>query len=508
MKISPFLIKMTLVGLILFCWWIPSLVWGQKNIQMKTQDRIPAVAGMFYESDSGLLRKHLQQLFSQALAPIGGDEVAALLVPHAGYVYSGGVAASAFNQIPAGANYKRVFLIGSSHRMASSGASVYAQGDYLTPLGRVEVDVSVARSLQEASRYFSTDAAPHLQEHSLEVQLPFLQYHLKHPFKLVPIVLGTQEPRVCAKIAEALKPWFGPDNLFVISTDFSHYPSYEDALEVDEHTVAAILENNPGQLLEVLDENSRKKIPGLATSLCGWTSVLTLLNLTQGESNLLYRQVDYKNSGDSRLGDHERVVGYQAVAVFRKKSGGEKGSMTLNDDEKSWLLKRARQSLEAAVEHQTPLDPTGELPYPLTMHAGAFVSLYLDGALRGCIGSFEDKTPLWKVVDRMTASAAMKDPRFLPLSPHEVDEVVIEVSVLTPRRKVDDVSEIVPGKHGIVVEKNGNAGTFLPQVGSRYGWSREEFLGHCARDKAHIGWDGWKDASVFVFEAIVFKEEK
>ncbi len=502
------MIRVTVVGLILFGWWIPALVWGQKNIQMKTQDRIPAVAGMFYESDSGLLREHLRQLFSRARAPIKENEVAALLVPHAGYVYSGGVAASAFNQIPAGANYKRVFLIGSSHRMATPGASVYAQGDYLTPLGRVEVDVSVAQSLVEASRYFSTNAAPHLQEHSLEVQLPFLQFHLKHPFKLVPIVLGTQEPRVCAKIAEALQPWFGPDNLFVISTDFSHYPSYEDALEVDEHTVAAILENDPQQLLEVLDENSREKIPGLATSLCGWTSVLTLLNLTQGESGLLYRQVDYKNSGDSRLGDHERVVGYQAVVVFREKSEEGKDTLTLNDEEKTWLLKRARQSLEAAVRSETPAAPTGELPYSLTIHAGAFVSLYLNGALRGCIGSFEDRYPLWKVVDRMTASAAMEDTRFLPLSPEEVDEVVIEVSVLTPRRKVDDISEIVPGQHGIVVQKNGHSGTFLPQVGSRYGWSREEFLGHCARDKAHIGWDGWKDASIFVFEAIVFKEEK
>ncbi len=493
--------------MILFFFLVPVLLWGQKNNVMKTIDRVPAVAGMFYESDSALLEQHLHRLFSQAKPPVSNQSVAALLVPHAGYAYSGGVAASAYNQIPADASYKRIFLIGSSHRMSSSGASIYTQGDFLTPLGRVEVDVAVGRSLAESSNYFFADATPHLQEHSLEVQLPFLQYHLNQPFKLVPIILGTHNPKVCKKIAEVLRPWFGPDNLFVISTDFSHYPAYEEAQTVDARTVAAIIENNPERLLEVLDLNASENISGLATSLCGWTSVLTLLYVTQADVGLEFNHVEYKNSGDSKLGDHERVVGYQAVGVFRKQTKTESSNFSLRDDEKEWLLCRARSALEAAVRHQSPKPPKKEeLSSQLIAPTGAFVSLYLEGSLRGCIGCFEGEYSLWQVVDRMTASAALEDPRFNPVTQDELDEVVIELSVLTPKRRIKNISEIVPGKHGIVVEKDGRRGTFLPQVASRNGWDRETFLGHCARDKAGIGWKGWEEATIYVFEAIVFRE--
>ncbi len=479
---------------------------------MITKDRTTAVAGIFYEEDSSALSRHLQQLFSGARPqwrPSEGEtRVAALIAPHAGYIFSGQVAASAYNQLPADAVYKRVFLIGSSHHISFRGASVYTQGDYLTPLGRVEVDREVAQKLVVGSRYFFNDVTPHLQEHSLEVQLPFLQYHLNHSFKLVPIVLGTQDAGMCEKIAEVLRPWFDGDNLFVISSDFSHYPAYEEAYKVDEQTVSAILENNPQRLLAVLDENSKKDISGLSTSLCGWTSVLTLLHLTNDDPILTYKQIDYKNSGDARVGDKERVVGYQAVAVYRMGAEVENRPMHLTEDDKGWLLKRARLAVEAAVEGRTPEPPGAEVSAHLSQPAGAFVSLYKEGELRGCIGSFGDKSPLWQKVDRMAASAAMHDFRFLPLTKEELGEITIELSVLTPKRKIKEISEIVPGKHGIIVERNGQNGTFLPQVASRNGWDAETFLGYCARDKAKIGWEGWKQADIYVFEAIVFGEEE
>lgn len=485
-----------------------SLSSAQNRNAMEVKDRVPAVAGMFYEGDSASLKEHLSKLFDQAKLPVCDGEVAALIVPHAGYIYSGGVAASGFNQIPENAEYENVFLIGSSHRMAFNGASVYTKGDYLTPLGRVEVNRELAEKLVESSSVISDYTAPHIEEHSLEVELPFLQYHLKKPFRLIPIIMGPQDASGARKTAEVLKPYFKPDNLFVISTDFSHYPEYEDAKEVDKKTAEAILKNEPRLLLKTLEENRKLGIEGLATSLCGWTSVLTLLYLTEDNNNLDFCHIEYKNSGDARYGDASRVVGYNAIAVFRKKeTKNDDNGFSLNEDEKEWLLKRARQTLNLVVRGESPGEPEGEISGTLKIGAGAFVSIYKDGKLRGCIGNFGSSAPLWKVVDRMTASAALNDSRFLPVTPDEVDEITIEISVLTPMKKIDDISEIIPGKHGIVVEKDGRSGTFLPQVARKTGWGLEELLGHCARDKAGLGWEGWKDADIYVYEALVFREK-
>ncbi len=180
-------------------------------------------------------------------------------------------------------------------------------------------------------------------------------------------------------------------------------------------------------------------------------------------------------------------------------------AFSLSDDEKKWLLKRAHHLLEAAAKGIVP-DPPDEdaLSENLLMQTGAFVSIYENGNLRGCVGHFGDDMPLWKVVDHMTFAAAMNDPRFVPLQPDDVDNVRVDISVLTPMRKIRDVSEIIPGKHGIMIEKEGRGGTFLPQVAEKTGWNREELLGHCARDKAGLGWEGWKEADIYIYEALVF----
>jgi AmmeMemoRadiSam system protein B/AmmeMemoRadiSam system protein A len=474
---------------------------------MELKDRVPAVAGTFYEDDSTALRGHLKQLFAEAGQPVSEDEVAAIIVPHAGYVFSGGVAASGFNQILSDAVFERVFLLGSSHQKAFKGASVYRLGDYITPLGKVEVDVNVAEALINSSPLISSDPSVHIEEHALEVELPFLQYHLKHPFKLVPLVMSPHDPESAAEVAEVLKKWFCPGNLFVISTDFSHYPSYDDAVKIDEITNQAIMDNDPDRLLQTLENNRHKNVAGLATSLCGWTSVLALLHLTRSSEDLHFRHVAYKNSGDSPFGDKQRVVGYNAISVFRKhktKRGGD--GFYLDTHEKAWLLNRARMALEAAARNESLQAPVEEMPDHLLVQAGAFVSLYKARKLRGCIGSFEESIPIWKTVDRMTASAALNDTRFSPVHPDEISDIKIEISVLTPMRRIDDVSEIIPGKHGIVVEKDGQSGTFLPQVASKTGWNREELLGYCARDKAGLEWDDWEKATIYVYEAFIFGE--
>ena len=195
---------------------------GQNN-KPERFARPPAVAGRFYPGSEKDLRKEVEQLFRQAQPPAGGD-VRALISPHAGYVFSGGVAASAFNQLDRNRRYRRIFLIGSSHRVPIQGAAVYTEGDYRTPMGTVKVDTELGKQLAMSHPgLFTANSHAHAGEHSLEVQLPFLQHLYANNILLVPLVIGTFSPHVCKEIAQALAPWFNRENLFVISTDFSHY---------------------------------------------------------------------------------------------------------------------------------------------------------------------------------------------------------------------------------------------------------------------------------------------
>ncbi len=463
-------------------------------------NRPAAVAGRFYPASARELEEELQTLSREAKPLIcPGRSPQAILVPHAGYVFSGEVAASGYNQLSDTAP-ARIFIIASSHRMRFPGVAVYCSGNYETPLGTVEVDRETGRQLTRLNQLFACREEAHLLEHSLEVQLPFLQARYGKEFRLVPLIVGSQEPAECRQLAQTLQPWFTPDNLFVVSSDFSHYPSYRHAVETDALTTRAILSNDPVLLLKTLKENEKRKIPGLATSLCGWTSVLILLYLTEGKP-FRYEWVDYMNSGDQpEYGDRERVVGYSAIALFRK----EEEEASLSPGEKQMLLAMAAQSAEYRVKGAGPYLPgKEEATDNLKMKRGAFVSLYVGEELRGCIGSFEGEENLVLTVCRVAASAAA-DHRFRPLTEEELTRLSVEISVLTPLKRIHSPAEIIPGKHGIYIRKGFSSGTFLPQVAIRYGWSREEFLGRCARDKAGIGWDGWKKAELYTYEAIVF----
>ena len=288
-----------------------------KYFSFNKQNRKQAVAGQFYYAGKNELTKQLVDFFKDSkLTSDENGELQAIISPHAGYVFSGGIAASAFNQIPENTNYKRVFVIASSHSFSFGGASVYCDGNYETPLGEIKVDTKLSRKLVESSNVFFDKPEAHRNEHSLEVQLPFLQHKLGDSFLLIPIILGTNSTNDCKKIATVLKPWFTSENLFVISTDFSHFPNYNDANIVDKTTADAICSNQPKNLIEVLKKNKNKGFKNLATSLCGWTSVLTLLYLTETQ-DFNYKNIDYKNSGDAKIyGDKTRVVGYCAIAVY------------------------------------------------------------------------------------------------------------------------------------------------------------------------------------------------
>jgi AmmeMemoRadiSam system protein B/AmmeMemoRadiSam system protein A len=494
-------IKKFLAGLIFG--FMPVAGYGQ----LHQNDRQPAVAGSFYPSDPGQLISQLAGFFKVAGEQKPYENINAIIVPHAGYVFSGQIAALAYARLDPDKNYKTVFLIGTSHHALLNGASVYNRGRFITPLGAVEIDTTVANDILSKNKLFEFVPTAHEKEHSLEVQLPLLQYRLKKSFKIVPIVVGTQSETTCKKLAETLKPYFSDENLFVISSDFSHYPDYNNALIVDKNTGDAIVENSPSKFTGAIRKNTSLNLPDLATSCCGWSSVLTLLNITSDIKDVRVNHLGYANSGDTPYGDKKRVVGYHAFAFVKGGSENASGfSLTVTD--KKQLLAIARQTIDSYLRDKTYPDFTGEqISANLLFPCGAFVTLNKNDDLRGCIGRFISDEPLYKVVEQMAVAAAFRDTRFQPVAKNEMPEIEVEISVLTPLKKINHINEFELGKQGIYIVKGTRSGTFLPQVAEQTGWSKEDFLGHCARDKAGIGWDGWKDADLYTYEALVFSEK-
>jgi MEMO1 family protein len=481
--------------------------------QEKQADRQPVAAGRFYSANKEALTKDIEDLFLKCVKAPSGLSVRAIISPHAGYVFSGQIAASAFTAVPRDASYKNIFIIGSSHIMSFNGASVYYSGDYITPLGKIKVNTQIANKLKNENRCFNYPVTAHLQEHSIEVQIPFIQYWLRKETGIVPIIIGTDNTNTIKEIATALKPWFTEENLFVISSDFSHYPSYNEAVIADKLTADAIISGDSKNFMKTLKNNSSKGYKGLVTSMCGWTSGLALLYLAEDNPNLFFRKIGYCNSGDSPLGNKEEVVGYNALELVeenkKEKRQDDLADVKFTVEESAKLVSLARNSIRSMLFEgkRQELDP-GTLPPIFKSKMGAFVTLKIDGNLKGCLGRFPSTDPLYQVVDQMATASAFEDSRFTPLTKSEFGQVKIEISVLGPLKKIDNINEIVLGKHGIYIKKDFRSGTMLPQVATENRWTLEQFLGYTARDKAGLGWTGWKDAEIFIYEAVILEEDK
>jgi len=474
-----------------------------------TSDRNPVAAGKFYPANKETLIKDLAQLFADCKKTPGNQNVRAIISPHAGFVYSGKIAAAAYSAIPRTTKFKNIFLIGSSHVMGFDGASVYNTGDFITPLGKVIVNKEIANKLKSSNKVFDFPVTAHIEEHSLENQLPLIQYYFKVQPTIVPIVIGTTDESTIRKIAETLRPWFLPENLFVISSDFSHYPSYNDAVETDSKTALGILSGSSKTFLNTLAGNSSEKIPHLATSMCGWTSGLALLFLSENDKSIEIRLVDYCNSGDSPHAGKREVVGYNAIVFFEQKNvtTGAGVSFSFTSEERKQLFDIVRKTVRSKLyENKKYVIDEGSISERLKKPMGAFVTFKIDGALKGCIGRFNSAEPLYSVVQQSAYSSAFDDPRFSHLTMEEYPKTDIEITVLGPLKKINDINQIVLGRHGIYIKKNEQSGTMLPQVATENNWTVEEFLGYTSRDKAGLGWEGWKDADLFVYEGVVLEE--
>ena len=469
------------------------------NVETKPLVRPATQAGRFYTGDAKELGEEVDSLLALHAKDRKYEHVAALIVPHAGYYFSGNVAAAAYQSIPDDVHYKRIFLLGPSHHEWLDGASVNTEFDYYnTPLGNVKVDVDTAKKLIETDSVFSYQPKAHDREHCLEVQLPFLQRRFDDVPPIVPIIISTNDFRKLQRIAEILKPYLTEDNLFVVSSDFSHYPSYEDACQVDALTGKAVESGDVERFIAQLEENSRSGMRNLATSACGELAIATLMLMMQ-DGGYEVKHLLYQNSGDIENHDHSRVVGYHAFAILRIATQ----EFVLSDDEKRILKDIALTSISDSLAGK-PIAESTTLTATLKRKCGAFVSLHKQGRLRGCIGHFGEDVPLHEIVAEMARAAAFEDPRFIPVTKDELDEIDIEISVLTPMRRIQSLDEFQLHRHGIYIRKGYRSGTFLPQVADEVNWTKEEFGGHCAQDKAGIGWDGWKEAELYVYEAIVF----
>ena len=476
-------------------------------------------ANRFYTGNPEELAQEVDSFLAQHQGSQQFSDLAALIVPHAGYYYSGNVAASAYMTINPKKTYKRIFLLGPSHSVWLDGASVNTEADYYaTPLGNVKVDRETALKLTEDS-VFTYHPDAHDNEHCLEVQLPFLQrlftihsslftksFESSVP-PIVPIIISTNDFKQLIHIADVLKPYLNDDNLFIISSDFSHYPSYDDAYEVDARTQRAIESGSVSHLIAAVEKNRRSGKRNLSTSACGQVPIITLLIMCNEQYDI--RHLLYQNSGDIS-GERDRVVGYHSFAFLHPVSSATQQSdstFTLTSEDKKLLKDIALQSIRDSLDGKPVAAANYSLftnHYSLRQNCGAFVSLHKSGRLRGCIGHFGEDVPLYEIVAEMARAAAFQDPRFSPVTRDELNDLDIEISVLTPMRRIESLDEFELHRHGIYIRKGYRSGTYLPPVADEVNWTKEEFVSHCSQDKAGLGWDGWKDAELYVYEAIVF----
>lgn len=450
-----------------------------------TAVRPAAVAGMFYPADSAELRATVRRLLNDVPAP-EAPRPKAVIAPHAGYPFSGPLAARLYARLrPLRGQVRRVVLLGPAHRVPVRGLAVPSAAAFATPLGTVPVDEAARCALADLPQVTTSDAA-HAQEHALEVHLPFLQEVLGD-FALVPLVVG-QAPAVdTAEVLERL--WGGPETLIVVSSDLSHFLDYAAAQRRDARTVAAI-----------------ERLDGMALGpedACGAAPIAGLLTVAR-HKGLSIETVGTCNSGDT-AGPRDRVVGYGAWALYEPAAAaldaateGEAASRRLLDTHGADLLRVAAAAVLHAVRTGAP--PAAEveaLPVPLRAHGAAFVTLLRDGDLRGCIGSCEAWRPLGIDVAENAAAAALRDPRFVPVAAAEVPRLALHVSVLSRpqpmavRDEGDLLRRLRPGTDGLILADGSRRGVFLPAVWEMLP-TAEAFLAQLKR-KAGLAADHWSD---------------
>lgn len=479
-----------------------------------TGTRQAAVAGQFYPASAGKLRDFLDKALNAPAPPLPG-RVRALIVPHAGYVYSGSTAATAYAHLRDLRGVTRVVVLAPSHRVGFRGISVGPYAAFATPLGSVPVDVDACRKLAGAHPLFSARADAHRDEHALEVQLPFLQ-RVAPNLKLVPLVCGqltAEDVRAAAPTLRELL--WNPETVWVVSSDFTHFGADFGYLPFTRDVPRRLKELDQGaidQICKVDADGFMRYVDSTGATICGHVPIALLLAVAREPAGAMRATALAYTTSGQLTHDWDHTVSYAAIALTDAAPAGvaaaAKDDFTLTDADKTFLLKLARQAIVSSL-HDTKMAPVDEtaLPAALKANGACFVTLTeKTGALRGCIGHLEASEPLWRNVVRNARNAAFHDPRFFPLTLAEYPNLNVEISVLTPARKIASLEEFVIGKHGIILEKGRSSAVFLPQVAPEQGWDRDTTLNHLAL-KAGLPQDAWRQGATFhTFEAIVFHE--
>lgn len=495
--------------------------------------RPAAVAGSFYPGSPTELAKMLAEFFHAAPKPKIAGRPIALVAPHAGYVYSGGIAARAYKAL-VGEEYKSVIVISPSHTSAFKGVAAFDGKAYSTPFGEAPVDREMTAQIVAASDLIALSDKGHFRgpgrsEHALEVQLPFLQTTLRN-FSLVALVMGDQDPYTSAELGQALAKVIGnrTDVLIVASSDLSHFHDSQTAGHLDSVIVNDIKKFDFHGLSNHLEAQK--------TEACGGGPIVAAMMAAKELGANKTEITGYGDSGDTG-GDKSSVVGYLSALIYKEpeskvyeldsiedetpraevKPANVMGrdlhlnpatavEFGLSADDKKTLLKIAHQAIETQLRRGKMVFPENISP-SLQLPLGAFVTLTEAGELRGCIGILRASNPLYQVVAEMACQAAFSDYRFSPILSADLPNLDVEISVLTPMKRIYNPDSVDVGKDGLYIKRGSCSGLLLPQVPVEQAWDRKQFLEHTCL-KAGLPTDSWKDkqTELYVFQAEIFGE--
>ena len=398
--------------------------------------RQPVVAGQFYPAQAAKLKEMIRGMVSETAAR---EDVIGLVSPHAGYIYSGPVAGAAISRV----RFKDTFIIlGPNHTGMGKPLSIMTEGTWETPLGPVEIDSELAGRILSGSQHLQEDARAHQFEHSIEVQIPFLQY-FKKDVRIVPITLAYADAatykELGKEIAQAVKD-LKKEVVIIASSDMTHYEPQESAQRKDRKAIEAILELNEDELLRRVNE--------LDISMCGYAPTVALISAARKLGATSAELVRYQTSGDT-TGDYSAVVGYAGILI--------KGM--------SALAKLAKETVETYVRKGKTIEPPEELAPEMKEKAGVFVSIHKLGGLRGCIGTFEPQQDnVAEETITNAVSSASRDPRFPPIAPEELKDLEYSVDVLTTPEPIETKDQLDPKKYGCIVECDYRRGLLLPDL--------------------------------------------
>ncbi len=488
----------------LSCWCFVFVLTTFCSPLFSQQDyRQAAVAGSFYPGNSDELSQMVEHLISGAPdQKIEGDLIG-IVAPHAGYVFSGSIAAAAYKQV-LNRVYDVVVIIAPSHRDPFSGATIYPGEGYITPLGKMDMAKKVCRELVSRCDNITFSNQGHRQEHALEVQLPFLQTVFSTPPEMIAMVVGSCDWNMCQAIGSQLGQRLqGKKALIIASTDLYHGYSYEECESIDNKTIEAMLKADPRKLFQGFKSQTLQA--------CGGPAVVIMRLAAEALGATDAALLAHTNSNDVTGERGGYVVGYSALAYYAGDAEIPDGRIeypSLEVHEQKFLLQSARKAIEQYLKNKTiaQFEPISDR---LKQKRGVFVTLNKNGRLRGCIGAHQAVEPVYKLVPDRAVAAAFQDPRFPPLTQEELDDISIKVSVYTTNvYAIKSIEEFEMGKHGIIMIKDGRGATFLPEVPLEAGWKRKEEEMRQLCYKAGLNLDAWKNgAQFYVYETQEFGEE-